>query len=120
MTNYRYIPAADQISSTGSSSRHPDPRGPVPALSPPQGRSPTHPSTSAVAAGKPTSRSLRPFRAGASEDIGSAIQTLRDARQKLRGAGAKRAGAAVARALKSAEGALRHADRIRGVAERAS
>jgi len=53
MTNDRDIPPADQISSTGSSSRHPDPQGPVPALSPPQGgRSPTRPSTSAVCAGE--------------------------------------------------------------------
>jgi hypothetical protein len=53
MTNDRDIPPADQISSTGSSSRHPDPQGPVPALSPPQGgRSPTRPSTSAVSAGE--------------------------------------------------------------------
>jgi hypothetical protein len=97
------------------------PRGPVPALSPPEGgRSPTRPSTSTVSPGKLGGRSLRPFRAGDAEEIGSAIQTLRDARQKLRSAGAKRAAAAVARALKSAEGALRHADRIQFVAGSAS
>ena len=45
------IPTADQISLSGSPSRHSDPQGPVPALSPPAGgRSPTRPSTSAVCA----------------------------------------------------------------------
>ena len=97
------------------------PRGPVPALSPPQGgRSPTRPSTSTVSGGKPGGRSLRPYRAGAAEEIASAIQTLRAVRGKLRGAGAKRAAAAVARALKSVEGALRHASRIQDVSGRAS
>lgn len=42
-------PNADQITSTGSPSRHSDPQGPVPALRPPGGgRSPTRPSTAAV------------------------------------------------------------------------
>ena len=69
-----------------------------------------------VATGKRGGRPLRPFRAGVSEEIVSAIQTLRAVRGKLRGAGAKRAAAAVARALKSVEGALRHASRIQDVA----
>jgi len=121
MTKNCNVPPADEIFSSGSSSRHPDPQGPVPALSPPQGgRSPTRPSTSAVSGVKPGSRPLRPFRAEASQEIRSAIQRLREARQKLRNAGAKRAAAAVARALKSAEGALRHSDRIEDVAGGAS
>jgi hypothetical protein len=69
---------------------------------------------------KPGGRSLRPYRAGASEEIVSAIQSLRAVRGKLGGVGAKRAAAAVARALKSVEGALRHARRIQDVAGRAS
>ncbi len=49
MNKSNRAPTPDPISSSGSSSRHPDPQGPVPALSPPQrGRSPTRPSTSAV------------------------------------------------------------------------
>jgi hypothetical protein len=120
MSTTRNTPSPEPIVSNGSASHQTDPQGPVPALSPPKGgRSPTRPSTSTGSGGKPGGRSLRPFRAGAAEEIGRAIRTLRDARQKLRGAGANRAAAAVARALKSAEGALRHADRIQFVAGRA-
>ena len=54
MTDSIENPIADENSRTDSSSREQDPRGPVPALSPPDdgGRSPTRPSTSAVCAGE--------------------------------------------------------------------
>jgi hypothetical protein len=53
MTDNIQNPIADDTSRTDSSSEEQDPRGPVPALSPPDngGRSPTRPSTSAVCAG---------------------------------------------------------------------
>jgi hypothetical protein len=54
MTDNIENPIADDTSRTDSSSQEQDPRGPVPALSPPDdgGRSPTRPSTSAVCAGE--------------------------------------------------------------------
>jgi len=107
-------PLDDQSSSADHATEAPTgPQGPVPAPSPPKGGlSPTCPSTSAVSVVKPGGRSLRPFRVGATQAIGSAITELRNTRKMLRGVGAKRAAAAVARALKSAEGAQRHAERI--------
>ena len=48
-SDHTTVPTAAQIFSTGSSSRHSDPRGPVPALSPPQeGRSPSRLSAAAI------------------------------------------------------------------------